>query len=476
MSITHVTPIDHQQPLVWPEHGVASHPVDAEHAHSEIDPASLRRAAWTCSFGSALEYYDFALYSLASALVFGPLFFPSHIPGMGLIASFGTYFLGFAARPFGGILFGALGDRIGRKKVLIITVTLMGLASTAIGLLPTYATIGYAAPVLLVLMRILQGLGAGAEQAGAAVMMTEYAPRDQRGLYASLPFLGIQVGTVIAAVVYCALIFGVDDITTSWVWRIPFIISSVILVVALYMRATLKESPAFVQMSEEKTEEPIGPVALLKQSWRGILVGMGLRAAENGGSSIYQVLALSFIVHTMGLRPLVGTVALICAAIVGTFTVPFAGRMTDRFGRKAVYRAYAIFTAVSAFPVWYSFTTGNAVLTTIGLSVALGIAIWGMFGSQAALLPELFGSRHRYIAVSMTRETSAVISGGLTPLFGSLAIAWVSQYHMHDAHPGQSAWWILAIYVILLSLTTIIATRFLPETRGRDLLDPEDAI
>ncbi|WP_242402380.1 MFS transporter [Komagataeibacter kakiaceti] len=195
-------------------------------ARLALSVSELRRAAWTCSLGSALEYYDFALYSLASALVFGPLFFPSASEVTSLIASFATYFVGFAVRPVGGIIFGTLGDRIGRKRVLLITVTLMGLASTGIGLIPTYQTIGIWAPVLLVAARMLQGLGAGAEQAGAAVMMTEYAPLGQRGFYASLPFLGIQIGTIIAAMVYCSLLFGVTDITHSWVWRVPFLVSA----------------------------------------------------------------------------------------------------------------------------------------------------------------------------------------------------------------------------------------------------------
>ena len=200
MSATTMTtslPLDQERSLTMTE---------ALSQRPEMTPEELRRAAWTCSVGSAMEYYDFALYSLASALVFGPLFFPSTIPGMGLVASFATYFIGFAVRPIGGIFFGRLGDRHGRKKVLLLTVTLMGLASAAIGLIPSYATIGIAAPLLLVFMRILQGFGAGAEQAGAAVMMTESAPKERRGYFAALPFLGIQMGTVAAGLIYFGML------------------------------------------------------------------------------------------------------------------------------------------------------------------------------------------------------------------------------------------------------------------------------
>lgn len=219
-----------------------------------VTRTDLLRAAWASSLGSALEYYDFALYSLASALIFGPLFFPGSNPSTALILSFGTYFLGFAVRPLGGIIFGRLGDRLGRKFVLITTVTLMGGASTLIGFLPTYngsagdwygGGVGILAPILLIALRLLQGLGAGAEMAGASILMTEYAPRKERGFYASLPFLGVQVGTVIAALVYFILLNANQTvkITDTWFWRIPFLASVVILFVAIFIRLKLKESP-----------------------------------------------------------------------------------------------------------------------------------------------------------------------------------------------------------------------------------------
>lgn len=438
--------------------------------------SELRRAAWTCSLGSALEYYDFALYSLASALVFGPLFFPSTTPVTSLIASFATYFVGFAVRPIGGIIFGRLGDHIGRKKVLLMTVTLMGLASTAIGLIPTYQTIGIWAPVLLITARMLQGLGAGAEQAGAAVMMTEYAPLGQRGFYASLPFLGIQIGTIIAALVYCSLLFGVTDITHSWIWRLPFLVSAIILVVALYMRLKLKESPTFETIQRKVAEERESLVSLLRSSWRTILAGIGVRMAENGGSSIYQVLAISYLVNTMGLSGLWGTTSLITAAVIGGFTVPAAGMLSDRFGRIRTYRTFAILQAVTALPVWYAFSTGRPLPAVIALSVALGVTTWGMFGTQAAMLPEMFGARHRYMAVSMSREVSAVIAGGLTPLVGSCIIRWVATFSPNAAHPGQMSWLPISVYVMFLAGITIGTTFIIPECRDRDLVEQHDIL
>lgn len=441
----------------------------------EMTAEELRHAAWTCSIGSAMEYYDFALYSLASALVFGPLFFPSSIPGMGLVASFATYFLGFAVRPIGGIFFGQMGDRYGRKKVLLLTVTLMGLASAAIGLIPSFGTIGIAAPLLLVLMRILQGFGAGAEQAGAAVMMTESAPREKRGVYAALPFLGIQMGTVAAGLIYFAMVTYVPNIADTWIWRVPFLGSAILLIIALYMRMHLKESPAFAKLKEEEENEEAMPLQeTLKLSWRPIVAGLGLRMAENGGSSIYQVLAISYLVHTVHMSSQWGTLALIGAAFVGAVTIPGAGWLSDRYGRVRVYRGFAILQAITAVPVWYVFSQGSPLMSMLALSLALGVATWGMFGTQGAFLPEMFGVRNRYTAVSFTREFSSVIAGGVSPMVGQFLIAMFARFHIGGVSSGKYAWIPLSAYVIFLGILAIISTFFIPETRGRDLMSEHD--
>lgn len=455
------------------------------HDHSPSDIAStpdarerkkdLHRAAWACSLGSALEYYDFALYTLASALIFGPLFFPEQTRAMSLIASFGTYFLGFAIRPLGGVLFGMIGDRVGRKFVLASTVLLMGISSTLIGALPTFHQVGYLAPVLLVILRLLQGLGAGAEQAGAAVMMTEYAPEGRRGFYAALPFLGIQLGTILAALVYFLVVSGNDNVIESGLWRLPFYSSVVIVALGLYMRLSLRESPTFIRLKALK-RVCVNPLkSAMTHSRPTLLVGIGLRLGENGGSSIYQALAVSYIVGVVGLQGPVGVLTLICAASLGAMTVPIAGKLSDRFGRVVVYRAFALLQLALAFPVWWVLSLGNVAASIVAISIALGIGTWGMFGTQAALLPELFGSRHRYMGVSIAREVSAVIAGGIAPMIGAGIIALVVASHDGDASAGVKAWLPIACYLTLLTLITLYATFKTPETLNRDLEEPRDA-
>jgi MHS family metabolite:H+ symporter-like MFS transporter len=455
------------------------------HDHSPSDIAvtpdanerkkDLHRAAWACSLGSALEYYDFALYTLASALIFGPLFFPEQTRAMSLIASFGTYFLGFAIRPLGGVLFGMIGDRVGRKFVLASTVLLMGISSTLIGALPTFHQVGYLAPVLLVILRLLQGLGAGAEQAGAAVMMTEYAPEGRRGFYAALPFLGIQLGTILAALVYFLVVSGNDNVIESGLWRVPFFSSVVIVALGLYMRLSLKESPTFIRLKALK-RVCVNPLkSAMEHSKPTLLIGIGLRLGENGGSSIYQALAVSYIVGVVGLQGPVGVLTLICAASLGAMTVPIAGKLSDRFGRVVVYRAFALLQLALAFPVWWVLSLGNVVASIIAISIALGIGTWGMFGTQAALMPELFGSRHRYMGVSIAREASAVIAGGIAPMIGAGIIALVVASHDGDPSAGVKAWLPIACYLTLLTLITLYTTFKTPETLNRDLDEPRDA-
>lgn len=442
------------------------HPAAAAGMTEQEYADNLRRATLASSIGSALEYYDFALYGLSAALIFNKLFFPALGEAQGLMASFATLGVGFLARPVGGLIFGVLGDRIGRKWVLMVTIALMGGSSTLIGILPTGEQLGSAAwlaPVLLIILRLAQGLGAGAEQAGSTVLMAEYAPRERRGFFAALPFVGIQAGTLLASIVFMAVSLAPESVLLGWLWRVPFLISIVLIGVAVWIRSRLKETPTYITLekSEQVSESPLRE--LFSQSGRHVLIGIGLRMAENGGSYIYSNLAVAFMV-SMGVQKSEGALAVAVASVIGIFSVPFCGHLSDRFGRVPVYRAGSVILLILAFPGWWLLSQGNALLGIIVVALSIGFGVNTMLGSQCALLPELFGARHRYIGVACSREFSAVLAGGLGPFIG----AWLLQI-------THNAWWPGACYISVLCLITFATTFVTPETVGRDVTLLDDA-
>jgi MFS transporter, MHS family, metabolite:H+ symporter len=427
--------------------------------------ANLRRATLASTAGSALEYFDFALYGLASALIFSKLFFSNLDPATGLIASFATFGVGFLARPLGGLFFGTVGDRLGRKWVLIVTILLMGGASTLVGALPTYDTIGVWAPILLVFLRLCQGFGAGAEQAGATVLMAEYSPVKSRGFFAALPFIGIQAGTLLAAGVFAYLGGLPEEILLGWAWRIPFLSSIVLILVALFIRMRLKESPTFIELErhEQVAEHPMREI--FSHSIGSVLRGIGLRMAENGGSYLFNSLAVAYATGTVMVSKSIGPIAVAVASLVGIFTVPLAGWVSDRVGRVPVYRFGAVVLLLLAFPGWYLISLGQAWLVIVVLAVAIGFGVNTMLGAQCAMLPELFGNRHRYLGVAVSREFSAVIAGGLAGVLGAYLI---------KAFDGS--WLPLGIYTFVLAAITLATTFVTPETVGRDLTRINDAL
>jgi MFS transporter, MHS family, metabolite:H+ symporter len=432
-----------------------------------VEPEQLRRATLASSVGSALEYYDFYIYGLASALIFGPLFFKPLGDSGALIASFATYGVGFAARPFGGVLFGFIGDRFGRKMVLLMTIGMMGLASFAIGLLPTFDQAGMLGAVLLVALRIVQGLGAGAEQAGATTLISEVAPPKRRGYFASLPFVGIQLGTLLGAGTFALIGMANKSVLEGWLWRVPFLASFVLIVVALFIRLRLKETPVFQELEKHKNvvKNPVGE--LLRHSKKNVLIGIGLRMGENGNSSIYGTLLISFISVKEGVFPgdkFIGPVGLLIAAGFAAVMVVTFGALSDRIGRVKVYRYGALFQAVFAIPAFYLVTLGNVTLVWAVMVVGIALGVQSMLGPQCPLLPELFGSQYRFTGVALSRELSAVLAGGLVPVFGAILLA-----------ATGNSWVVLAVYSLVLALISYVTTFFTPETAGRDLLSLEDA-
>lgn len=443
-------------------------------APAVVTPAELRRVAVTGAIGSALEYYDFALYGLASALIFGPLFFPALGPAAGVLAAFATYGVGFAARPLGGLYFGSLGDRKGRKYVLVVTVTLMGIATTLIGVLPTAETAGAFGAVALVVLRLAQGFGAGAEQAGASTLMAEVAPQRSRGFYSALPFVGVFLGLAIATGVFSLVQNLVGQAAfLAGGWRITFLISVLLLLVAVYIRLRLRESPVFESL--ESTREVVAaPVRqLFRESRRTIVVTIGMRLAEQGGSTIYNAIPIAFltgyVATTVGRDAAalgqVGTGAVFWAALLSVISTPFFGWVSDKIGRVAMYRGGALFLVVWALPSWAMIGTGDTVLIYLAVIGGLTIGANSILGAQCAHFAELFGSNHRYSGVALVREIGAILSGGIAPLLGLYLVGLAG-----------GAWWVMGAYMAVLAAITFVAALFSVDTRGRDMAATADAL
>lgn len=431
-------------------------------------PKQLARAILSGWAGTSLEYFDFQLYGLAAALVLPQLFFPDASPAVGLLASFATYAVGFLARPLGAIFFGRLGDKHGRKMVLIVTIALMGVSTMGIGLLPTYHQVGWLAPLLLVILRIAQGFGAGAELAGASVLLAEYAPEKRRGFIASFVAVGTNTGTLLASGVWLLLSMGGKEWLLDFGWRIPFIASILVALFALVIRRYLNETPVFeAAVSEEPVEERTPLADAWKYGKKSFIANMGLRIAENGPSSIFQSFLLGYLATILMVDPdrAIGTQAVFIASLIGFVTVPFFGWLSDIVGRRIVYRSLAIFQFLWAIPTMLLLQTGDRGLIQLALIVGISVGVLGLYSIQGSYMPELFGSRYRYTGLAVSKEFGSILSGGTAPMVASALLSVFS-----------NSWIPIAVYLMVTTGIGIITTFLIPETKGRDLTLPEDAL
>ncbi len=428
------------------------------------DRRTLARVAGAVLLGSALEWYDYFLFGAAAALVFGGVFFPNQDPALALLLSLATFGAGFVARPVGAMVFGHIGDRHGRRPALIATLLLMGLATTAMALIPSYATIGVWAPILLVVTRLLQGMGSGAEYSGASVFAVEYAPTDRRGLYGSLSAAGVYLGLVLSS----AAMFVMTSLTSpeafaAWGWRIPFLASLLLVVLGLWIRLHLEETPEYEREvgAEQPDRAPL--LTMVRTQWRSMVLVAGLVAAPLALSHLYQVFALSYL-KAAGYPAAVGTLGLVVAGLVVMVSAPLAGRASDRFGRRPVLMTGAAFAIVFALPFFWLVDTGAPVLAVLALAVAQGGSVGIAFGVQGVLLAELFTTESRYSGAAVSREVAAVIFGGFAPF---VAVA------LSTAAGGDP--WPVAVYVVVLGAITLVAGWKAPETAGTALSGPAPA-
>jgi MFS transporter, MHS family, metabolite:H+ symporter len=438
----------------------------------------LTKAATSGWLGTAMEFMDFQLYSLAAAIVFNQLFFPDVSPAIGLIAAMATYGVGYVARLAGAIYFGRMGDRIGRKRVLYLTILLMGASTTLIGVLPTYATIGILAPILLVALRLVQGFGAGAEIAGATVMLAEYAPVRRRGLIASLVSLGTNSGTLAASALWAFLLAALsEEQLLSWGWRLPFLLSFVLMIFAVWLRLNLKESPVFEERPDvvdgraltRSEAEAAGQTSVLEtglrqRKGRAFFLALGLRFGQAGNSGLVQTFLVGYVVATLHVERAVPTDAIVYGSLLGFVTVPVIGLLGDRFGRRPMYVALSVLTVVLAFPLMLMITSGSTVALMLGMVLALNIGVLGLFSLESVTMAELFGSRTRFTQLALSKEIGGILATAIGPVVAATLTA------------VTGSWWPIAAMLVAYSLITLVATLLSPETRGRDLVRLEDAV
>ncbi|GAT71934.1 permease of the major facilitator superfamily [Microbacterium sp. HM58-2] len=425
---------------------------------------------------------DFQLYSLAAALVFNQVFFASGDPGMAVVLAMATYGVGYVARPIGAVFFARIGDKIGRRKVLYYTILLMGAATTLIGFLPTYGQVGLLAPILLVVLRLVQGFGAGAEISGAGVMLAEYAPANRRGVVASLVALGTNCGTLFASGIWAILLaVMVQEEVIAWGWRIPFIGSAVIMLFALWVRFNLKESPVFEERSDvvdgralsredmvqlaTETNDIRTLQSLERKPIKAVIVSFLLRFGQAGNSGLIQTYLISFITVTLAVQKGVGPEVVIVSSLVGFLTIPLVGHLGDLFGRRRMYIVMSSLSLLLIVPTLLAINSKEIGWIFVGYVVIHNVSVLGLASMENISIPEIFGARNRYTLTAVVREIAAIIATGVGPI---VAAAWVA------AATGS----VVPIIVLLGVFTAcaLVAAIIAPEWTGRDLTDPRPAM
>lgn len=438
--------------------------------NNERTTSDLVRAAVSGWLGTALEFMDFQLYSLGAALVFHEIFFPEQSAAMALILAMGTYGAGYIARIIGAVVFGKMGDRVGRKKVLFITITMMGICTTLIGVLPTYAQIGIFAPVLLVALRIIQGLGAGAEISGAGTMLAEYAPKGKRGLISSLVAMGTNCGTLTATAIWAGMFFLLErEQLVAWGWRIPFLASVVVMIFAIWLRLNLKESPVFEHVNEgeamdcesSSADNTLGAMFKSKSFW----LATGLRFGQAGNSGLIQTFLAGYLVQTLLFDKGIPTDALMLSSVIGFVTIPLLGWLSDKYDRRLPYILLSISAIVLAYPMLAIIVdkTYSASVVMMSIIIIHNFAVLGLFALENITMAEMFGSRNRFTRMAISKEAGGLVAVGFGPVLAGIFCNMTG------------SWYPIVIMLICYSLIGLISALLMPEVCDRDLSIAGDA-
>ena len=424
-------------------------------------PASIRQVVMASFIGTTIEWYDYFIYGTAAALVFPALFFPDFSELAGTLLSFSTFAVGFAARPLGGVIFGHYGDRIGRKTMLVLTLLIMGTATFLVGCLPTFETIGVWAPILLVVLRLLQGIGLGGEWGGAVLMAVEHSPDDRRGLNGSWPQSGAPAGLVLGTGAFAIVsTLAGDAAFQAWAWRVPFLLSVLLIGVGLFIRLRIYESPAFRRVQESQTEARMPIVDVFRTYPKNVVLGVGSRIGIDVSFYILAVYSLAHISTNLGLSQSVGLIAVSVAALLEVLAIPLFGSISDRVGRKPLLIGGAAFLGLWTFPFFGLLNTKSTLLIVLATIGGLSIGHAAVYSTQAAFYAELFGTRVRYTGASISYQIAGIFGGALAPLIATALFP-----------VGGTV--LIATYVAAVCVLSVICYVLAPETYRKDIYEEE---
>lgn len=418
----------------------------------------MNRVLLASLVGSSIEWFDYFLYGTVAALVFNQVFFVTEDPSVGLILAYASFALAFFIRPFGGIIFSHIGDRIGRKKTLVLTLTLMGVATFGMGLLPTYQAIGIWAPILLITLRLIQGLGIGGEWGGALLLAVEYAPKEKRGLYGSVPQMGITIGMLLGTIALSIMTLLPEDSFMTWGWRVPFILSALLVVFGLWIRKGIDETPSFKAV-QEKGEIPKVPLFhTLKYHWREVLIAIGAKVVETAPFYIFSTFVVSYATTNLGFTRTATLSAVMVGTIVTTILIPIMGALSDRVGRKPLYVFGTIAMALYAFPYFWLVKQGSVTLLVIATVIGLGV-IWAPITAVlGTMLSEIFSAEVRYTGISLGYQIGAALAGGTAPLIATALLLKFNNSYVP-----------VALYIIFTAVVSLLAVWAVKDRKGQEL-------
>ena len=406
----------------------------------------LGRVVVASMIGATIEWYDFFLYGVVAGIVFNKLFFPASDPLVSTLLAYTAFAISFVARPVGGVIFGHFGDRLGRKNMLVLTLLIMGVATFLIGLLPSYQEIGVTAPILMLILRVLQGIGLGGEWGGAVLMTYEYAQPHRRGLFASLPQIGLSVGLCLASGVVALFSYVLSDAEfLAWGWRVAFLLSVILVGIGIYIRLRIFETPEFAALKARQGEARMPFLDLIQEYPANILAGMGARFIDGVFFNIFAVFMIGYLVNTLHIARTEALVGVTLATLVMCVFIPIFGHLSDRHGRGKVYALGALVTGISAFPaLWLILNSAGSVgLIWLAIIVRFGIFYAACYGPEAALFSDLFQTRVRYTGVSFVYQFSGIFASGLTPIIATALLP------LNDGKP-----WLICAYILFSALVS----------------------